>query len=152
MTGTPPPIVNAQEEQRGMSALTRDTEHQWLEVTQHFGQGESFKILMEMDYLCALRGHKNPPPPLSRHLGGMPDDRKVEMEEAAPNPGHGNRQQLAERVASPAARTLELTVEAVVEEYIGSFGWSQFLHVLLVSIVWVFDSQNTLVITGQKYL
>ncbi|KAG5229689.1 organic cation/carnitine transporter [Salix suchowensis] len=67
------------------------------------------------------------------------------MEEATPNPGHGNKQQLGERVASPAARNLELTVEAVVEEYVGSFGWSQFLHVLLVSIVWVFDSQNTLV-------
>ncbi|KAJ6373719.1 hypothetical protein OIU78_029411 [Salix suchowensis] len=67
------------------------------------------------------------------------------MEEAVPNPGHGNKQQLGERVASPAARNLELTVEAVVEEYVGSFGWSQFLHVLLVSIVWVFDSQNTLV-------
>lgn len=67
------------------------------------------------------------------------------MEEAAPNLGHGNKQHLGERVASPAARNLELTVEAVVEEYVGSFGWSQFLHVLLVSIVWVFDSQNTLV-------
>ncbi|KAJ6295009.1 hypothetical protein OIU76_022990 [Salix suchowensis] len=66
------------------------------------------------------------------------------MEEAMPNPGHGNKQ-LAERVASPAVRNLELTVEAVVEEYVGSFGWSQFLHVLLVLIVWVFDSQNTLV-------
>ncbi|KAJ6687650.1 SOLUTE CARRIER FAMILY 22 MEMBER [Salix koriyanagi] len=67
------------------------------------------------------------------------------MEETTPNPGHGNKQQLAERVASPAERNLELTVEAVVEEYVGSFGWSQFLHVLLVLIVWVFDSQNTLV-------
>ena len=60
------------------------------------------------------------------------------------NPGHENKQ-FAERVASPTARNLELTVEAVVEDYVGSFGWSQFLHVLLVSIVWVFDSQNTLV-------
>ncbi|KAJ6340499.1 hypothetical protein OIU77_008292 [Salix suchowensis] len=67
------------------------------------------------------------------------------MEETTPNPGHGTKQQLAKRVASPAERNLELTVEAVVEEYVGSFGWSQFLHVLLVLIVWVFDSQNTLV-------
>lgn len=67
------------------------------------------------------------------------------MEEGAQNLGHGNKQ-LAERVvASSTTRNLELTVEAVVEEYVGSMGWSQFLHVFLVSIAWVFDSQNTLV-------
>uniref|UniRef100_A0A6N2LML7 Uncharacterized protein n=1 Tax=Salix viminalis TaxID=40686 RepID=A0A6N2LML7_SALVM len=50
-----------------------------------------------------------------------------------------NRSSGRGRGASPAARNLELTVEAVVEEYVGSFGWSQFLH------FGVFDSQNTLV-------
>ncbi|CAK9182554.1 unnamed protein product [Ilex paraguariensis] len=40
---------------------------------------------------------------------------------------------------------LELTVDQVVEEYVGSFGLSQLLHVFLVSLAWIFDSQNTLV-------
>ncbi|XP_042502805.1 organic cation/carnitine transporter 1 [Macadamia integrifolia] len=40
---------------------------------------------------------------------------------------------------------LELTVDEVIEEYIGSFGFSQLIHVFLVSLAWVFDSQNTLV-------
>lgn len=40
---------------------------------------------------------------------------------------------------------LELTVDQVVEEYVGSFGFSQLLHVFLVSLAWIFDSQNTLV-------
>jgi OCT family organic cation transporter-like MFS transporter 4/5 len=66
------------------------------------------------------------------------------MEDQAQNLVHGNIQ-LAERVAPPPATNLELTVEEVVEEYVGSFGWSQFLHVLLVSLAWIFDSQNTLV-------
>lgn len=43
-----------------------------------------------------------------------------------------------------AACKLELTVDEVVEDYIGSFGFSQLLHVLLVSFAWIFDSQNTL--------
>ncbi|KAG6752796.1 hypothetical protein POTOM_042834 [Populus tomentosa] len=66
------------------------------------------------------------------------------MEDQAQNLVHGNMQ-LAERVAPPPATNLELTVEEVVEEYVGSFGWSQFLHVLLFSLAWIFDSQNTLV-------
>ncbi|KAF6174645.1 hypothetical protein GIB67_006297 [Kingdonia uniflora] len=40
---------------------------------------------------------------------------------------------------------LELTVDEVIEDYIGSFGFSQLLHVFLVSLAWIFDSQNTLV-------
>ncbi|KAF8031521.1 hypothetical protein BT93_D0668 [Corymbia citriodora subsp. variegata] len=40
---------------------------------------------------------------------------------------------------------LELTVDEVVEEYVGSFGFSQLLHVFLVSLAWIFDSQNTLI-------
>ncbi|XP_043717954.1 organic cation/carnitine transporter 1-like [Telopea speciosissima] len=40
---------------------------------------------------------------------------------------------------------LELTVDEVIEEYIGSFGFSQLIHVFLVSLAWIFDSQNTLV-------
>ncbi|XP_011000788.1 PREDICTED: organic cation/carnitine transporter 1-like [Populus euphratica] len=66
------------------------------------------------------------------------------MEDQAQNLEHGNLQ-LAERVAPQPATNLELTVEEVLEEYVGSFGWSQFLHVLLVSLAWIFDSQNTLV-------
>ncbi|KAK9117974.1 hypothetical protein Scep_016067 [Stephania cephalantha] len=38
-----------------------------------------------------------------------------------------------------------LTVEEVIEDHVGSFGFSQLLHVFLVSLAWTFDSQNTLV-------
>ncbi|KAF9624095.1 hypothetical protein IFM89_007793 [Coptis chinensis] len=40
---------------------------------------------------------------------------------------------------------LELTVDEVIEEYVGSFGFSQLLHVFFVSLAWIFDSQNTMV-------
>lgn len=40
---------------------------------------------------------------------------------------------------------LELKVDQVIEEYVGSLGFSQILHVFLVSIAWIFDAQNTLV-------
>ncbi|XP_031269033.1 organic cation/carnitine transporter 1-like [Pistacia vera] len=45
---------------------------------------------------------------------------------------------------SSTATKLELTVDEVIEGYIGSFGLSQILHVFLVSLAWTFDSQNTL--------
>ncbi|PIN19426.1 Synaptic vesicle transporter SVOP and related transporters (major facilitator superfamily) [Handroanthus impetiginosus] len=40
---------------------------------------------------------------------------------------------------------LQLTVDEVVEEYVGSFGFSQLLQVFLVSLAWIFDSHSTLV-------
>ncbi|XP_075504043.1 organic cation/carnitine transporter 1 [Primulina tabacum] len=40
---------------------------------------------------------------------------------------------------------LQLTVDEVVEEHVGSFGFSQLLQVFLVSIAWIFDSHSTLV-------
>ncbi|KAK4479255.1 hypothetical protein RD792_014766 [Penstemon davidsonii] len=40
---------------------------------------------------------------------------------------------------------LQLTVDEVVEGYVGSFGFSQLLQVLLVSLAWIFDSQSTMV-------
>ncbi|KDP25005.1 hypothetical protein JCGZ_23988 [Jatropha curcas] len=40
---------------------------------------------------------------------------------------------------------IELTVDEVIEEHVGSLGFSQLLHVFLVSLAWIFDSQNTLV-------
>lgn len=40
---------------------------------------------------------------------------------------------------------LELTVDEVVEKYVGSLGLSQIVQVFLVSLAWIFDSQNTLV-------
>ncbi|XP_050212004.1 organic cation/carnitine transporter 1-like [Mercurialis annua] len=43
------------------------------------------------------------------------------------------------------AAKLELTVDEVVENYVGSLGLSQLIHVFLVSLAWIFDSQNTLV-------
>ncbi|KAG9442415.1 hypothetical protein H6P81_018269 [Aristolochia fimbriata] len=38
-----------------------------------------------------------------------------------------------------------LSVDEIIEEYVGSFGFSQLLHAFLVSLAWMFDSQNTLV-------
>ncbi|KAL8464791.1 hypothetical protein ACS0TY_034333 [Phlomoides rotata] len=42
-------------------------------------------------------------------------------------------------------KKLELTVDEVVEEYVGSFGFSQLLQVILVSLAWIFEAQSTLV-------
>ncbi|KAB5531710.1 hypothetical protein DKX38_018380 [Salix brachista] len=66
------------------------------------------------------------------------------MEDQAQNLVHGDIQ-LAERVAPPPPANLELTVEEVVDDYVGPFGWSQLFHVVLVSLTWIFESQNTLV-------
>ncbi|KAK1296469.1 Organic cation/carnitine transporter 1 [Acorus calamus] len=43
------------------------------------------------------------------------------------------------------ANTESLTVDEVIEEHVGSFGCAQLLQVFLVSLAWIFDSQNTLV-------
>lgn len=45
----------------------------------------------------------------------------------------------------PQNINLELTVDEVIEDYVGAFGVAQFIHVLLVSLAWIFDSQITLV-------
>ncbi|KAE8712480.1 Organic cation/carnitine transporter 1 [Hibiscus syriacus] len=47
--------------------------------------------------------------------------------------------------AAAAEVKLQLSVDDVIDRYVGSLGLSQLLHVLLVSFAWVFDSQNTLV-------
>ncbi|KAK6148200.1 hypothetical protein DH2020_019112 [Rehmannia glutinosa] len=46
---------------------------------------------------------------------------------------------------NPVGNKLQLTVDEVVEDYVGSFGFSQLLQVLLVSLARIFDSQCTLV-------
>ncbi|KAI6674303.1 hypothetical protein NL676_002209 [Syzygium grande] len=51
---------------------------------------------------------------------------------------------LAQSKSLPPAK-LELTVDEVVEEYVGSLGFSQLLHVFLVSLAWIFDAQSALV-------
>ncbi|XP_059647188.1 organic cation/carnitine transporter 1 [Cornus florida] len=43
------------------------------------------------------------------------------------------------------ANKIELTVDEIVERFVGSFGFSQLLHVFLVSLAWIFDSQNMLI-------
>ncbi|MBA0621999.1 hypothetical protein Godav_007572 [Gossypium davidsonii] len=47
--------------------------------------------------------------------------------------------------AAVAEEKMKLSVDEVIEKYVGSFGLSQMLQVVLVSFSWVFDSQNTLV-------
>ncbi|XP_010694556.2 organic cation/carnitine transporter 1 [Beta vulgaris subsp. vulgaris] len=39
----------------------------------------------------------------------------------------------------------ELTVDEVIENYVGSFGFSQMIQTFLVSLAWIFDAQSTLV-------
>lgn len=51
----------------------------------------------------------------------------------------------AEKGLCLSAEKLELTVDEVIEEYVGSFGFSQLLHVILVSLAWIFDAHSTLV-------
>ncbi|KAJ1390070.1 MFS transporter superfamily [Sesbania bispinosa] len=48
-------------------------------------------------------------------------------------------------VSEEVTTKLELSVDEVVEEYVGSLGFSQLVHVLLVSLAWIFDAQSTLV-------
>lgn len=40
---------------------------------------------------------------------------------------------------------VEISVEEIIEEYVGGFGYAQFIHAFLVSLAWFFDSQHTLV-------
>ncbi|WOL05990.1 organic cation/carnitine transporter 1 [Canna indica] len=63
-----------------------------------------------------------------------------ELQELAVQPGV---EQLQE--ANAAAPRLELTVEEVIEEHVGSLGFGQVVHVFLVSLAWMFDAQSTLV-------
>ncbi|XP_072986917.1 organic cation/carnitine transporter 1 [Typha latifolia] len=44
-----------------------------------------------------------------------------------------------------AAQKVELTIDEIIEEHVGSFGCSQLLQVFFVSLAWIFDSQNTLI-------
>lgn len=37
------------------------------------------------------------------------------------------------------------SLEEIIEECVGDFGWIQFLQVVLVSLVWMFDSQQTFI-------
>ncbi|KAL5721607.1 hypothetical protein ACHQM5_005229 [Ranunculus cassubicifolius] len=46
---------------------------------------------------------------------------------------------------SSTTTKLEMSVDEVIEEYVGTFGFSQLLHVFFVSLAWIFDSQNTLI-------
>lgn len=51
----------------------------------------------------------------------------------------------AEKGLCLSAEKLVLTVDEVIEEYVGSFGFSQLLHVILVTLAWIFDAHSTLV-------
>ncbi|KAL6524589.1 hypothetical protein OROHE_016260 [Orobanche hederae] len=52
--------------------------------------------------------------------------------------------QVLVKMPSPTENKLHLTVDEVVEEYVGSFGFSQLLQVFLVSLARIFDSHSTL--------
>jgi OCT family organic cation transporter-like MFS transporter 4/5 len=40
---------------------------------------------------------------------------------------------------------VEVSVEEIIEGYVGGFGYAQIIHAFLVSLAWFFDSQHTLV-------
>ncbi|XP_010535281.1 PREDICTED: organic cation/carnitine transporter 1 [Tarenaya hassleriana] len=44
-----------------------------------------------------------------------------------------------------AVSKFELTVDETIEQHIGSLGFAQIVHALLVSIAWIFDAQTTLI-------
>ncbi|MED6195635.1 hypothetical protein PIB30_039788 [Stylosanthes scabra] len=67
------------------------------------------------------------------------------MEEDQSEGGHGRRRRSTSMVESEEGTKFELTVDEVVEGYVGSLGLSQILHVLVVSFAWIFDAQSTLV-------
>ncbi|KAJ0968983.1 hypothetical protein J5N97_021860 [Dioscorea zingiberensis] len=50
-----------------------------------------------------------------------------------------------EEEGGPTETTVDLTVNEIIEQHVGSFGLSQFLQVFLVSLAWMFDAQSTLV-------
>ncbi|CAA0820968.1 Organic cation/carnitine transporter 1 [Striga hermonthica] len=54
-------------------------------------------------------------------------------------------QGLVKKPGGPVENNLQLTVDEVVEEYVGPFGFSQLMQVFLVSLARIFDSQCTLV-------
>ncbi|KAJ4973482.1 hypothetical protein NE237_006656 [Protea cynaroides] len=71
-----------------------------------------------------------------------------EVQELVTHDSHGGREATGPQATETATATvpkLELTVDEVIEEYVGSFGFSQLIHAFLVSLAWIFDSQNTLV-------
>ncbi|KAL4316554.1 hypothetical protein S245_052773 [Arachis hypogaea] len=65
------------------------------------------------------------------------------MEQDQSEESHGRRGTTL--VESEEGTKLELTVDEVVEAYVGSLGLSQILHVLVVSFAWIFDAHSTLV-------
>ncbi|KAK4749021.1 hypothetical protein SAY87_026470 [Trapa incisa] len=68
----------------------------------------------------------------------------MEVEAGAGEPVHGsNNPSLGPQDATTSV--LELTVDEVIEDYVGSFGVAQILHILLASLAWIFDAQITLV-------
>ncbi|KAK4749032.1 hypothetical protein SAY87_026481 [Trapa incisa] len=68
----------------------------------------------------------------------------MEMEEGAAEPVRGNENP-SEVPQEATSAVLELTVDEVIEDYVGSLGVAQILHVLLASLAWFFDAQITLV-------
>lgn len=40
---------------------------------------------------------------------------------------------------------VEVSLEDIIDEYVGGFGYAQLIHVFLVSLAWFFDAQHTLV-------
>lgn len=78
---------------------------------------------------------------LSLHINyGIMEEEKQELVESSSSMEKGLCSS-----KSISTEKLELTVDQVIEEYVGSFGFSQLLHVFLVSLAWIFDSQSTLV-------
>ncbi|XP_030519718.2 organic cation/carnitine transporter 1 [Rhodamnia argentea] len=90
----------------------------------------------QMQNLAGLSFSNIHPLPLAPSPPAMDDEEAQRLVRTNTNPA---------RSESPPPAKLELTVDEVVEEYVGSFGFAQLLHVFLVSLAWIFDSQSTLI-------
>ncbi|XP_039138681.1 organic cation/carnitine transporter 1 [Dioscorea cayenensis subsp. rotundata] len=68
----------------------------------------------------------------------MADDQEIEVKKNVEGIEEGFNE-------TNTSTNLELTVNEIIEQHVGSFGLSQLLQVFLVSLAWVFDAHNTLV-------
>ena len=48
-------------------------------------------------------------------------------------------------VTESSRNELQSCLEDTIEQYIGDFGWSQLFQVVIVSFVWIFDSQQAFI-------
>ncbi|CAO2833257.1 unnamed protein product [Amaranthus hypochondriacus] len=66
-------------------------------------------------------------------------------EEKNPNSNHNPTTLEIEEIMISSNPKIEMTIDEVIENYVGSLGYSQIIQAILVSLAWMFDAQITLV-------